>query len=201
MAVDFANGSGVTFPDFQIKAGEKVLLTGESGSGKSTLFKLILGELSASRGKIQYFDPKGEEIQPNLTQIGYLPQSPVLFPVTIAENITMFNQKLLDEMESAIEKVQFAPDIAKFPAGTETKIDLDQLNISGGQRQKIILARSMVYQSKLLLIDEATSAIDQAATMKILRQFVKTDATIVFIAHNFNDEMRQLFDREINLTR
>lgn len=201
LAVNFANGTGVTFPDFRIKAGEKVLLTGESGSGKSTLFKLILGELTASRGKIQYFDQQGKEIKPDLNQIGYLPQSPVLFPVTIAENITMFNQKLLDEMESAIEKVQFAPDIAKFPAGTETKIDLDQLNISGGQRQKIILARSMVYQSKLLLIDEATSAIDQAATMKILRQLVKTNATIIFIAHNFNEEMRQLFDREINLTR
>lgn len=59
----------------------------------------------------------------------------------------------------------------------------------------------MVHHSKLLLIDEATSAIDQAATMKILRQLVKTNATIIFIAHNFNEEMRQLFDREIKLTR
>lgn len=201
LAIDFRNGEAVTFPDFQVKAGEKILLTGDSGTGKSTLLKLILGELQASRGKIQYFNQKGEKIQPDLAEIGYLPQDPVLFPVTIVENITMFNSKLLNRVKSAIEKVQFAGDIAKFSAGIETKIDLDQLNVSGGQRQKIVLARSMVHQSKLILIDEATSAIDQAATMKILRQLTKTDATIVFIAHNFNQEMHQLLDREIHLKK
>ena len=201
LAIDFRNGEAVTFPDFQVKAGEKILLTGDSGTGKSTLLKLILGELQASRGKIQYFNQKGEKIQPDLAEIGYLPQDPVLFPVTIVENITMFNSKLLSRVKSAIEKVQFAGDIAKFSAGIETKIGLDQLNVSGGQRQKIVLARSMVHQSKLILIDEATSAIDQAATMKILRQLTKTDATIVFIAHNFNQEMHQLFDREIHLKK
>ena len=64
------------------------------------------------------------------------------------------------------------------------KLNLNKLNVSGGQRQKIVLARSKVYDSKLILIDEGTSAIDQAATMRILKRLVKTDATIVFIAHN-----------------
>lgn len=201
LSVQYPNGERITYPDFELKNDEKVLLTGDSGTGKSTLLKLILGELQASRGKIQYFNQKGEKIQPDLAEIGYLPQDPVLFPVTIVENITMFNSKLLSRVKSAIEKVQFAGDIAKFSAGIETKIDLDQLNVSGGQRQKIVLARSMVHQSKLILIDEATSAIDQAATMKILRQLTKTDATIVFIAHNFNQEMHQLFDREIHLKK
>lgn len=201
LAINFKNGEGVTFPDLQVKAGEKVLLTGDSGTGKSTLFKLILGELQASRGEIQYFDQNGDRVQPDLAEIGYLPQNPVLFPVTIAENITMFNQKLLNRVDLAIKKVQFASDIAKFPAGVETQINLDRLNISGGQRQKIVLARNLVHDSKLILIDEATSAIDQEATMKILKQLIKTNATIVFIAHNFNEEMRQLFDREIHLQR
>lgn len=66
--------------------------------------------------------------------------------------------------------------------------------------KKIVLARSKVHDSKLILIDEGTSAIDQAATMRILKRLVKTDATIVFIAHNFNEEMRNIFDREICLT-
>src|SRR5699024_8097521 len=136
-----------------------------------------------------------------LAEIGYLPQDPVLFPVTIVENITMFNSKLLNRVKSAIEKGEFAGDIAKFSAGMETKIDLDQLNVSGGQRQKIVLARSMVHQSELILIDDATSAIDKASMMKILRHLTMTDASVVFIANNFNQEMHQLFDREIHLKK
>ena len=111
----------------------------------------------------------------------------------------MFNEKLKRLVNQTVEEVQLVSDITKFPNGIETKIDLNQLNISGGQRQKIVLARSKVHQSKLILIDEGTSAIDQAATMKILKKLVKTDATIVFIAHNFNEEMQQIFDREIYL--
>ena len=199
LAIDFENGEGVAFPDIKVKAGEKILLTGDSGAGKSTLFKLLLGEKEATRGKIQYFDQNGALIKPDLAEIGYLPQVPTLFPVSIKENITMFNRKLLSGVNTAIKQVEFAADVAKMPAGIETKINLDQLNISGGQRQKIVLARSLVHQSKLILIDEATSAIDQAATMKILQKIIASDATVVFIAHNFNKEMRHLFDREIHL--
>ena len=199
LAIKFENGEEVAFPDIQVNAGEKILLTGDSGTGKSTLFKLILGEETATSGKIQYFDSNGKLIQPDLAEIGYLPQTPVLFPATIAENITMFNEKLKRLVNQTVEEVQLVSDITKFPNGIETKIDLNQLNISGGQRQKIVLARSKVHQSKLILIDEGTSAIDQAATMKILKKLVKTDATIVFIAHNFNEEMQQIFDREIYL--
>lgn len=199
LAIDFENGEGVVFPDIQVKAGEKILLTGDSGAGKSTLFKLLLGEKQASCGEIQYFDQNGTKINPNLSEIGYLPQEPTLFPTTIAKNITMFNQKLDDGINAAIKRVEFASDVTKMSAGIETSINLDQLNVSGGQRQKIVLARSLVHQSKLILIDEATSAIDEAATMKILQNILTGSATVVFIAHNFNEEMRHLFDREIHL--
>ena len=113
----------------------------------------------------------------------------------------MFNDKLEQFVSGAINDVQLASDVSKFPDGIETEIDLNKLNVSGGQRQKIVLARSKVHDSKLILIDEGTSAIDQAATMRILKRLVKTDTTIVFIAHNFNDEMQKIFDHEICLTR
>lgn len=199
LAIKFKNGEKVTFPDIQVKAGEKILLTGDSGTGKSTLFKLILGEKNATSGKVEYFDENNKLIKPDLAEIGYLPQNPVLFPATIVENITMFNEELNQLVNQTVEEVQLANDIAKFPDGIETRIDLNRLNISGGQRQKIVLARSKVHQSKLILIDEGTSAIDQTATIKILKKLVKTDATIVFIAHNFNEKMQKIFDREICL--
>lgn len=63
------------------------------------------------------------------------------------------------------------------------------------------MARAKIHDSDIILIDEGTSAIDQNATMKILDNLVKTPATIVFIAHNFNEKMRDLFDREIHLVK
>lgn len=199
LKINFANGEGVTFPDITVKAGEKILLTGNSGVGKSTLFKLILGEEKPSEGEISYFNNKGEKIKPNLKKIGYLPQDSILFPATIVENITMFNYKLQNLVKGVTKKVQLAADLAKFSDGVETMIDLDHLNVSGGQRQKIVLARNLLGKRKLLLIDEGTSAIDQAATFKILQNLMSNEATIVFIAHNFDTRMKDLFDREIRL--
>ena len=79
-----------------------------------------------------------------------------------------------------------------MPNGINTYINLDQLNLSGGQRQKIVLARTKVYGSKLLLIDEK-------ATLKILKNISQGPETIVFIAHNWLKELHDLFDREIYL--
>lgn len=86
-----------------------------------------------------------------------------------------------------------------MPNGINTYINLDQLNLSGGQRQKIVLARTKVYGSKLLLIDEGTLAIDEKATLKILKNILQGPETIVFIAHNWLKELHDLFDREIYL--
>ena len=201
LALSFPNGESLTFPDLQINAGEKILLTGDSGAGKSTLFKLILGDIKPSRGKVIFKDKNGQVIVPDLSKIGYIPQEPNLFPGTIEDNITMFNDKLNSKVAETVKEVNFSKDISKFKDGLNEKLNLDKLNISGGQRQKIVLARAQVHNSDIILIDEGTSAIDQHATMDILKNLVKSRATIVFIAHNFNEGMRKLFDREIHLVK
>lgn len=201
LSLAFPNGEKLTYPDLQVKAGEKILLSGDSGAGKSTLFKLILGELKPSTGKIVFENNAGQQVNPDLAKIGYIPQDPVVFPASISDNITMFNQQLAPQVPQVVSEVNFSADIAKFKQGLNEELNLDKLNISGGQRQKIVLARAKVHDSEIILIDEGTSAIDQKATMAILQNLVKTKATIVFIAHNFNEEMRQLFDREIHLVK
>lgn len=201
LALSFPNGENLKFPDLKIKQGEKVLLTGDSGAGKSTLFKLILGSIKPSQGKVEFENEKGDKIKPDMSKIGYIPQDPNLFPGTIKQNITMFNDNLDDHVDNVINEVNFAKDIAKFKDGVNTRLDLDKLNISGGQRQKIVLARAKIHDSGIILIDEGTSAIDQKATMDILKNLVNSKATIVFIAHNFNEGMRKLFDREIHLVK
>lgn len=136
-----------------------------------------------------------------MSRIGYIPQDPNLFPGTIKENITMFNDKLDSRVEATINEVNFDKDVKKFKNGINEELDLDKINISGGQRQKIVLARAKIHDSDIILIDEGTSAIDQKATMNILGKLLNSKATIVFIAHNFNEHMRQMFDREIYLSK
>lgn len=201
LTLNFPNGESLSFPDITINSGEKVLLTGDSGAGKSTLFKLILGDLKPSHGKVEFLNKAGKTIDPDMSREGYIPQAPNLFPGTIKDNITMFNNKLNDRVLSVVDEVNFSQDVQKFKDGVDEELNLDDLNISGGQRQKIVLARAKIHDSDIILIDEGTSAIDQKATMSILQKLVKSKATIVFIAHNLNEEMRQLFDREIHLTK
>ena len=201
LSVAFPNGEKLTFPDFEVKPGEKVLLTGDSGAGKSTLFKILLGEIKPASGQVKYFDKNGQEILPDLSKIGYIAQTPRLFPDTIENNITMFNAKLNGAVNQMVGEVELATDISKFSDGVQEEINLDKLNISGGQRQKIVLARAKIHDSDIILVDEGTSAIDQTATMRILKKLMKSDATIFFIAHNLNQEMIDLFDRRIHLSK
>lgn len=199
LSLKFPNGEMLKYPDINIKEGEKILLTGDSGSGKTTLFKLLLGIIKPSYGTIEFEDQDGNTVTPDMSKIGYIPQEPNLFPGTIKQNITMFNSQLDNRVNLAIRDVNLDDDMKKFKDGVNSPLNLDKLNISGGQRQKIVMARAQIHDSKIILIDEGTSAIDQQATFKILKKLLQTEATIVFIAHNFNENMRNLFDREIRL--
>lgn len=197
----FKNGEKIVYPDLTFNQGEKILLTGDSGSGKSTLFKLILGQIKPSLGKISYLDAKGHELKLNFDEIGYIAQGGTLFPESIKKNITMFDSKLESQVDDNVKKVGLEKDLSKFDAGLDTQIDLDQDNLSGGQKQKIILARAFVHHEPWLLIDEGTSAIDSYATQEIISNLLKTDSTLIMIAHNFSQELIDSFDRHIDLTR
>ena len=191
----------ISYPDFTIKKGQKVLLVGDSGTGKSTLFKILLGKLKLEAGQVAFFDRNGQALSLDKAKVGYLPQDPIVFPASIKDNIVMFNDKLTNKLNEITQAVQLQPDLAKMPAGIDTEVDLKKENLSGGQRQKVVLARSEIHEQPFVLMDEVTSAIDQNATMDILQRLVKSKATIVFIAHNFNEGMRKMFDREIHLVK
>ncbi|NHL96508.1 ATP-binding cassette domain-containing protein, partial [Lactobacillus helveticus] len=103
------------------------------------------------------------------------------------------------KVNKIIEKVKLVADVDKFPDGVKTIVDLDKENLSGGQKQKVILARAEIHDSQLLLIDEGTSAIDSGATKRIIKELLKSDQTIIMIAHNFSKDLISLFDKRINL--
>ena len=132
-------------------------------------------------------------------KVAYIPQEPILMPVSIIDNITMFEPSLKESALKVIKKVNFKKDILKFKDGINTIVQVDKNNISGGQKQKIVLARTLLYEKPLLLVDEGTSAIDANSAQEILKTVTNIDATVIVIAHNLSEEMKQLFDKEIKL--
>ncbi|MCT7813086.1 MAG: ABC transporter ATP-binding protein/permease [Lactobacillus iners] len=199
LSISFKNGETIHFPDIRIKKGEKVLLSGDSGTGKSTLFKLILNKMYPTTGQVIFEDKYGKKISPNYAQIGYIPQDGKLFPTSIINNIIMFNNKLKQQVKNSVENNDLSKDIASMPNGFETKIDLDTINFSGGQKQKIILVRNEIHNFSIILADEATSAIDSKSSYRILKNLVSSNKTVIVIAHNLTPDMEKLFSRKISL--
>ncbi|MBA1393373.1 ABC transporter ATP-binding protein, partial [Lactobacillus sp. XV13L] len=199
LVVKYDNGETIAYPDFKVNRGDKVLLVGDSGAGKSTLFKVMLGQVEPASGELFFTDEKGQRVAPQEARLGYIAQDASLFPDTIANNITMFSSKLADHVDQFVDKVRLTPDLAQFPSHGETVIDLDQDNLSGGQKQKVVLARAAIHDAQFLLLDEATSAIDSRTTSAIVGELLDTDATVILIAHNFRPELASRFDYQIHL--
>lgn len=200
LSKNFSSMTKIIYPDIEINQGDKILLTGPSGIGKSTLFKLILGELTPTSGSIVAVDKDGQKHKIIRNQIGYISQEPVLMPASIIDNITMFNPNMKKKALNIIDKVKLKKDILNFKDGINTIVTTDKSNISGGQKQKIVLARTLLYNKPLILVDEATSAIDARNAKEILRTVTKVDATVIVIAHNLTNDTRRLFDKEIKLS-
>lgn len=173
-------------------------MTGLSGSGKSTLLKIITGQQKLSSGTIKYFDFGDESKKFNLSQLGYLPQENILFPGSILENITMFNDELEPKVKEIINDVQLTKDLSKFDKGIYTNIDPNNITLSGGQKQKIFLARVLIHQPTFLLLDEALSAIDQKTSTLIIKRLLK-EKTVLLVAHNLSSRQKKLFTKEIHL--
>ena len=180
--------------NFEIHTGDYLCVVGENGAGKSTLMKTLLGLQQPISGQIEM----GDGLRRN--EIGYLPQQAVLLPSSVMNNITMFDPDLESKAKASAADAQLSEAVDSWPQGLETPVDLAGDNLSGGQKQKVVLARAEVRDSQLLLVDEGTSAIDHAAGRKILDKLLQSKQTVVLIAHNLTKEERDLFDREIKLS-
>ncbi len=189
----------LVYPDFIVEPGEKVLLKGDSGTGKSTLLKLILGTLKPDRGTLILKDSQGKTISNEQARMGYLAQDLFLFPGSLQDNITMFHPMAAKRVTMLLGQVDLTTDVANMAHHLETSLDPDALFLSGGQQQKIVLARSLANQKPLVLMDEPTSAIDRKAAQHIIEQLVRMPNTLIFIGHNLSEETEALFTKTIDL--
>jgi len=172
----------------QIKAGSTVALVGKVGSGKSWLINLIPRLVDPTGGsvKLDGYDLRRFRLEDLRRSIGYVPQEPVLFSDTVRNNILFGREYISDTiLEWGIEVAQLKDEIATFPDGLETHIGTRGMSISGGQKQRLALARALVGKPRILILDDCTSALDsrtESALWERLHQ-VLPDMTSILITH------------------
>ena len=175
--------SGVTM---HIAEGESIAIVGASGSGKSTLTQLILGMRQPSLGEIVY-DGKALgrlDVVSVRRQIGAVIQNTRVIPGSILDNIvgsTLFTAK---DAQVAIDAAGFGDEVAKMPMGVHTYVT-DQ-TLSGGQVQKLMIARALVTRPRILIFDEATSALDENSQAQVVRSLEMLKSTRIIVAHRLS---------------
>lgn len=175
----------------QIKQGQRVGLVGESGSGKTTLAKLLLQLYIPEQGDILIGDNNIKDIQIETlrSKIAYISQETFLFSGSILENLTFGLQNVgTQEVIEASKKAQAYEFINALPLRYETKLEENGFNLSGGQRQRLAIARAILRNPDILILDEATSHLDnvtEKAIENILEEYSKNKITIV-IAHRLS---------------
>ena len=174
---------------FKIKAGEYVAIVGRTGCGKSTLMRLLLGFEKPERGAV-YYDGKDLsrlDLQTLRQKIGSVIQSGGLFQGDIFSNIIISAPHLtLDDAWAAAETAGIADDIRAMPMGMQTLISEGQGGISGGQKQRLMIARAVAPKPKILMFDEATSALDNKTQRQVSEALDKMGCTRIVIAHRLS---------------
>lgn len=176
---------------FTIKSGQKVAVVGESGSGKSTLIKLLFRFYDTDQGEISIDDQTINQVSQHSLRknIGIVPQDTVLFNDTLFENIKYGNTNATnEEIDKAIELSHLSAFIESLPEGYNTKVGERGLKLSGGEKQRVAIARTILKNPVILVFDEATSSLDSHSEQAILRA-IKTVAaghTSLVIAHRLS---------------
>lgn len=173
----------------KIKAGQYVAIVGKTGCGKSTLMRLMLGFETPQRGAV-HFDGKDIamlDLKSLRRHIGTVMQDSKLFSGDIYSNIVISAPWLtMDEAWEAAEMAGIAEDIRRMPMGMHTLISEGSGGISGGQRQRLAIARAIAPKPKILMFDEATSALDNLTQKQVSDSLEKLKCTRIVIAHRLS---------------
>lgn len=173
---------------FKIKPGEMVAFVGASGSGKSTIMRLLLGFEHPEMGSIFYdgntFDTMNKELVRR--QIGVVLQNGALMSGSIYQNIVGNSELTLDNAWDAARMAGMEEDIKTMPMEMHTFISEGAGTFSGGQRQRLMIARAIVHKPRLLYMDEATSALDNRTQNIVAESLDKLQATRIVIAHRLS---------------
>ncbi len=188
--VSFAHGDNVVIEDLHldVEAGETVALVGATGSGKTTLIELAAGLIPPASGTVSLGGVGHEDLLPlaRAERLGVVFQETFLFAESIAENITMGEAATTDEIVAAATASNAHGFITETPDGYDTVVGERGATLSGGQKQRVALARALFRRPSLLLLDDATSALDPSVEAEILRGLDEGSMTILMVAHRLS---------------
>jgi ATP-binding cassette subfamily B multidrug efflux pump len=188
VSMDYGTGRALDGVDLTIPAGATIAVVGHTGCGKSTLVSLIPRLMDPTSGVVtldgidlRHLDPADLR-----RQIGFVPQETFLFSATIAENIAFgVDTATAEEIRRAAEAAGLAADIEGFPAGYETMVGERGITLSGGQKQRTAIARAILRNPRILILDDALSSVDTLTEEQILTHLaaVMRGRTVILISH------------------
>lgn len=198
--VTFRHGESQILNDLtlDIPVGSLTVLTGPSGSGKTTITDLIIGLYTPQVGRILLDGRPMQELDQRKWRkmLAYVPQEQTLLHDTIATNVTLGDQRIPQaEIEKALRLAGAWDFVRAQPHGLDTIVGEKGARLSGGQRQRIGLARALVVQPRLLILDEVTSALDQATALTIAQEIKRLSRKVTVLAVTHRGELLDVADR------
>ena len=168
-------------------------LVGGSGSGKSTLMRLMLGFEAPEMGSIYYDgqDLATLDVRMVRSQLGVVLQESRLLPADIYRNIVGSSSRTVQEAWEAAEKAGLADDVKNMPMGMHTVVAEGGGSFSGGQKQRLMIARAIVHKPKILFLDEATTALDNKTQAIVTESMNRLAATRIVIAHRLSTDRQR----------
>jgi ABC-type bacteriocin/lantibiotic exporter with double-glycine peptidase domain len=187
-----------------VEPGQKIALMGSSGSGKSTLLNLLARQIVPTQGEILLGSRNIADysLALYLSHFAYVPQRPHLFRLSVRENIAMGWYNIPEDIIiAAARQVHLHEAIDALPDGYNTIVDDRGGGLSGGQKQQLMLARALVHEAEVLLLDEFTSALDHAVEEKILDTLFENFPKATIICATHSEAVARRFDKIVHLCK
>lgn len=190
---------------FRFRAGKHYAVIGKSGCGKSTLLSLLLGYYPNYSGSIRYDGVELRELTREYlgNTVAYVSQDTFLFQDTIQNNITLYHEEYTpQEIEAALEQAGLKELVDSLPEGLSAMVEENGKNFSGGEKQRLSLARALLKKSRVLLLDEFTANLDKETAEKIEAQVMGLkDCLIITVTHRLTPDMLSRYDGILDLTQ
>ncbi len=189
--------------DFTIKSGETIAIVGPSGEGKTTTLKMILGLMPPTEGSLSYISDDGMILNASFStrrMCSYVPQVNSILYGTVAENLRAIKEDATDEeIINALKTAEAWEFVSKLPDGINTIIGERNNNLSEGQAQRISIARALLRNAPVLIMDEATSSLDTDTEKRVLKNIMKTDKNRICILTTHRQSMLEYCSRVYRL--
>ena len=188
--------------DLSINKGEKVAIVGRSGSGKSTLLRLLLRYYNDYNGEILIdgIDSKDIKLSSIYDMMSIIQQNVFMFDDSIESNIALYGDYSDEEIDKAILESGLKELIENLPNGKNTSVGENGSNLSGGEKQRVSIARALIKNTPIILLDEATASLDAETSFEIENSLLDINGlTSLVVTHKLNPELLKKYDKIIVL--